>query len=218
MAASPPGHVGCAAVPDGAGGCVYESTGLPALTTDGTLVVYAEEDDLGEMGPPNFRVVERRVADDTTAEELMVEPPARDRLPAAERDANLDKANAALALLPTAPLTAYPRDCDHVAGNQYACYDTAGKSPITTQIGPLVVEFKEPRLRILRDGNVLLEKDMPSWSTPRQGGDDWSCTMPAYLGSVWADLDRGVLLLTVDYAGMASCSAPSTYHVLRLPG
>ena len=217
VAAGPPAHVGCAAAPDEAGGCAYESTGLPALTTDGTLVLYAELKEFGGPIAGHFRVVERRVEDDQEAGELMVEQETTGRLPAAERDESLTRANAALARLPSAPLTAYPRDCDQ--GGGLGCDITDEPIVITANVGPLVVIFDEPRLRVSRDGRALLDQDMPAWSAPIQGqGEGDTCRNPAYLDGVWADVGRGVLLLKIGYSGFGACWAPpSTYHVVKLP-
>ena len=217
VTAGPPAHVGCPVAPDTEGECSYESTGLPALTTDGKLVLHAEQDEDGGRGAPNFRVVARRVADDSVAGELLVEPAVDERIPAADRDANLDKANAALALLPATALTLYPRDCEQ-DGGEPGCRDKAQDAPLTASVGPLVVAYGEPKLRVTRDGKVLLEQDMPAWSAPPQGSGEDACTNPAHLGGVWADVGRGVLLVKISYSGTDSCWEPSSsYHVVKLP-
>jgi hypothetical protein len=207
--------VACTVDSKAAGSCDYFPTGLPAVTPDGKTVVIGVIGEDGARGAPNFRLSERRVADDVEEKSLVVETPDQTLSPE-QRQAKLDEANRALAGRGLLPLTPYPLPCE---GDGKMCDEP--DVPVFAA-GPYQVEFVEPKLTIRRDGAVVLERDESAWSvkphTVGEGEDAIACTNPAGLATVWADLDRGVLLLLVHYHGTDTCWEPdSEYHVLALP-
>jgi hypothetical protein len=201
---------------------------LPALTLDGEQLAWVRMSSGG--GPPDVHLVVRDTDGDEITRELVLvraEEQEWDQdgqstldpkvLAAREREANAWFSARRWARLDA--FTMAPDEADD------APWDIARSA----SLGDLVVEYDEPKLVIRRGGRVVVDRQVPEWSAPRQRSDalcddptpvDPSCTCsnPAFLTGVQADSARTVLVVWLDFYGTDSCwEPPSEPHLVVLP-
>lgn len=163
----------------------FTATGLPAVTSDGTSVVIAEQREDGARGEPNLAIVVRDLADTTVHEHVVLDP---ERAPEPS-EARLADANAYLARL----------------------HRERGLIPLTRDPDGVRVTWTEPRLAVEAGGAVVVERDLPAWIAPPRG----ECTNPSHLGEVWGAPGQRFVLLRISYAGTDLCWEPdSAWHVV----
>ncbi len=194
---------------------------LPAIASDGSVVVLGIADPDGARGNPNFRI-ELRGRDDrrrSTHEVLSVNevetgaffdetgplPPLRDRI--TRGNEHLATLHATHRLVPLKKMSLENED-DAPLANQ------------TAHGGNLVVAWKSDHV-IVRDerGNgtaVLLDLPAPdSWLAARRPSSTHACTNPAFLDETWASPEHRLAVITVNYEGSDLCWEPNAQqHVI----
>jgi len=208
---TPPPRVGFATMQ-------LEATRLPAIASDGSLVIHTVIDGDGGRGNLNLALAIRDRSDRErerivvlTADEA--EGQYDDRGPSPAMQAKLDAANTRLADLHARhdlrPLTRLTGEGSPLA--TAATNHAEGES--------IVVDLSAHRLTIRARGALVIDRAPPaSWAIP----DKKLCTTceevchhPAYLGAAHADLAQALVLLTVAYAGTDLCPEPvSQHHVI----
>lgn len=194
---------------------------LPAIATDGSLVVLGIEKPDGARGNPNFRLEVRTRTDQmqSSLDVLTVEEvdsgaffddtgvlaPLRDRI--ARANTLLAQLHAKHRLVPLKKMT----------------LDKADDAPMSEQTargGNLVVAWKADHVVITDergDGKaVLLDRAAPTtWLAPPSRSNTHECSNPAYLDETWASLEHRVVVITVNYEGTDACWEPDAQpHVL----
>jgi hypothetical protein len=175
----------------------FEISGLPAISADGTLIVYAHQGEDGARGEPNLTIVVKDTADAVVHREVVLEyadqfaPPSPDAIAAANRYL------AAQAWTPIQPAHV-------VASDPYAGVPFSDSASAT--LGGRTVRFAA--------------SEHPAWAVPdapMYPGAAEMCSNPAYLGGAWIAPDRGVALVLISYLGNDSCWEPdSEEHVVSL--
>ena len=193
---------------------------LPAIASDGSVVVLGIEEPDGARGNPNYRI-EVRGRDDriqSTHEVLTVNDvdsgaffdhtgpltPLRIRLD--DGNAHLAKLHATHRLVPLKKLT-LERD------------DDAPLSAQTAHGGNLVVAWKNDRIIITDErghATVLVDRPAPaSWLAPPRRSATHACQNPAFLDETWVAPEHKLAVITVDYEGTDICWEPNAQvHVI----
>jgi hypothetical protein len=205
-------------------GTEFEIRGFPAVSEDGAKVVIANLERPGESDLPQLTVSIKTAA--TDAEEfgpLVIGPHAfaaramdlRGELPPRDTTGErIERMNARLEAIDWEPLRAFePKPTMPSGGERHvpAQRVVLGRG--------FEVLYKEPRLRVLRDGGVLLDKAFPSW---RAGAPavDVSCvgSVPGGIERVYADGKPRTLVLEIHYVEASDvCEPGPTWHVVPLP-
>jgi len=194
---------------------------LPAIASDGSVVVLGIEEPDGARGNPNFRI-EVRARDDRTQSThavLTVEEvdsgaffdetgpltPLRDRI--ARANDLLVQLHAKHHLVPLKKM-ALEND------------DDAPPSAQTAHGGNLVVAWKADHVVISDergDGKtVLLDRTAPTtWLAAPSRSNTQACSNPAYLDETWAAPEHRLVVITVNYEGTDTCWEPDAQlHVV----
>jgi hypothetical protein len=192
----------------------FAPTGLPAVASDGTVVVTARRDEDGGRGNPNLTIIvtDRRDAvikrvSVMTAEDA--ETMYDDRGAGAELKRRIAAANAMLADL--------HRAHDLVPLVQLAIDDSGPPEDHTRATGKnLIVDWKPSHLTIRRDGVRVVDTETSAAWLARDHAMCATCGEvchnPAYLAAVWADAARNIALISISYTGTDTCWEPSSQH------
>ena len=189
-------------------------TGLPAVSADGTLVMYAQEDSDAGRGFTNLAIVTVSRADQPVARENVItagdEPPAQ-----AEIDAKFAKANAYL--------VEQHRAHHFVAMHAFPKPEGTEDGP-PTKMGDAGVEVDwdgSAALQVVLDGKpVHIRKTPPTWLAkdhPMYAGApaEDTCSNPAHLGGGASDRARKIVFVEIAYQGTDSCwEPPDQLHVV----
>jgi hypothetical protein len=184
----------------------FDTTGLPAITTDGKLVVVAEIDQDGGRGNPNLHLVSRDRTDafvekitllETDEVDVMFDPDGRHP----KLDARISAANAWLAKLHArAGLVELPKlDVD----------TSDGYTQHAASAGVVELDWQNDVVTITYDKKLVTSHPSPpTWHAADHGG----CTNPAKLGAAWVDIDHKLALVEIIYNGTDMCWEPSAQH------
>lgn len=187
----------------------FARSGLPAVSNEGQLVVFATSDIDGGRGNLNLRV-ESRTRADTGAQKITVltvdetESLVADTRPTPALVLRISAANSWLADLHHRvvlhPLRALVVDTTDV-WTQHAA-----------KLDDLALDWQKDHLTITKAGKLLLSRDTPvTWRAP----DRDQCSNPAKLGNAWVDAERRIALVEVIYNGTDTCWEPSAQlHVV----
>lgn len=194
---------------------------LPAIASDGSIVVLGIEVPDGARGNPNFRI-EVRGRDDklrSSHDVLTVTDvesgaffdetgplaPLRDRVTSA--NAHLATLHETHRLVPLKKLT-----LEHDDGAPLASQTAHG--------GNLVIAWNNDHVVITDErGNgktVLLDLPAPaSWLAPPRRSNTHACANPAFLDETWASPEHRLAVITVNYEGTDICWEPDAQlHVV----
>jgi len=97
------------------------------------------------------------------------------------------------------------------------CYiDKSQPSRTTTVSSDLKVTYQEPRLRVEREGTVLLDLRRPAWRARNASCNTFN---PTWLQSVYVDRSRKAMLVGLGHCGVDACPEPAqAFHAVPLPG
>jgi hypothetical protein len=187
---------------------------LPAIATDGSVVVLGIEKPDGARGNPNFRL-ELRGRDDRvqwsnevlTASEVDSGAFFDETGPLTPLRDRIARANAALADL-HAKHHLVPLKKMALENN-----DDAPPSEQTAHGGNLVVVWKADHVIVSDergDGKaVLLDRAAPTaWLAAPSRSNTQTCSNPAYLDETWAAPEQHLVVITVNYEGTDTCWEP----------
>lgn len=199
----------------------FHTTGLPAVSHDGTRVIVEHVDNDGGRGAPNLALVVRDRADAKVAEHVVLTADAAagadetgDMTPAKP---DLDAANAWLVAQHTqaafTPLAAgtVTSDAEGIL-EQTNWTIVAGDATIKVD--------QDARLVVVQGGKEVAERTMSAWIAPSypmyEGAPaDEQCSNPLYIEAAYVDPAHKLALLRVAYTGTDSCWEPaSELHVV----
>lgn len=197
---------------------------LPAIASDGSVVVLGIELADGGRGNPNYRLELRGrddrirwshdvlAADEVDSGAFFDEAgplsPLRDRI--ADANAQLARLNATHRLVPLKAMALENRD-------------DSDSAPLLDQIavgGNLAIAWKADHVVITDergDGKaVLVDRAAPaSWLAPPRKSNTHTCANPAYLDESWASPDHRLVVITINYEGTDACWEPDAQvHVV----
>ncbi len=175
----------------------FEIVGLPCVSRDGAEVLFARSGE--QPGRPDLTVVAVTRGDQLARHAVVMEPheggelvdAARRATPALQQrivKANVLLDEASRRAVPLAAFAATPAGTHAGQGIEVAWTDRG-------------------RLTISRGGNFVHQGDHGLWIEPL------AACAPSYLGQVWGDAARRVLLIKIAYRG-AGCTAPPALHVI----
>ncbi len=183
--------------------------GLPAVSRDGEVVMFAEDKGDGPRGNPNLAFVtvartdapiERYVAIDPNKFEDLDEPARQALIVAANQF--LAKRHAERAL---EPMVVWPAPAFTDAG-----------APHELSHGTLVVHWDDRHLTIMDAGKQVVDRPTPpAWLVhdhPMYEDAPELCSNPAFLGGVAVDRARRLALVTISYEGTDTCPEPTSQH------
>ncbi len=187
---------------------------LPAVASDGSVVVIAEHDSDGGRGSPNLQIVVRDRKDTQTSSFVVLTPD--------EGQTFFDEAGK------------HPKLDERIVAGNYWLDELHGDrnlvalTPVPVEVGEergdafratlgdFVVTWQNSRLRITRAGKSLVDRQTPeTWLTKASkmcSTCDEMCSNPAFLAGVAVNLDRSIAVLTVSYTGTDSCWEPADQH------
>jgi hypothetical protein len=195
----------------------FTSTGLPAVSADGTAVWIGLHDGDGGRGNPNYRVIIKDRADAETSKHVVITADeAEGTIDANGKPGDADKriaaANAWLAEQHAArklvPLVGLGLDS---AGDITENSRAIGADGVT-------VEWKQNRVKITQHGTTLVDRATPdTWLAADHpmyagAGGDEICHNPAFLDGAAVDVQRKLAVLVISYSGTDSCWEPSAAH------
>lgn len=192
----------------------FTAVHLPAVSQDGSRVLFAIEDGDGGRGYPNLRLELRDRDDHIVATQVVLaaddaggylqEPELQARLAPRLAAANawLAEQHRALAFVPLTDL--------HVAND--AEYGSAGKHLATA--GDVTLDWDGARVKIADAKTTLLERPTPDdWhAKPYDSGAGFQCQNGAFLDGAFLDVAHRVALVEVGYTGTDTCWEPNDQH------
>jgi hypothetical protein len=96
------------------------------------------------------------------------------------------------------------------------CYIDKAQPSRTTDASGLKITYQEPRLRVEREGAVLLDLRRPAW---RARNESCNAFNPTWLQRVYVDRSRRSLLVGLGHCGVDACPEPApAFHAVALPG
>ena len=190
----------------------FDVTGLPAVTRDGTRVVFARHDSDGGRGNPNLRIVEVGRTDAIVEAIIVLRVDEVDDLFTSDGhhpklDARMSAANTWLAKL-------------HHEADLVALSHLPGlPAPADGTSRDLRVDWQHDHLRLLRGATVVHERETPAtWRAEDHamcGGCAEICHNPASVGEAYVDDVRRIALLVIRYEGTDTCwEPPDQLHVV----
>jgi hypothetical protein len=196
----------------------FVANGLPAVSSDGSLVVLAVMREDGARGNPNLAIVVINRRDAITSKGDILTADDADRVVTdtvtPELHARIAGANDVLARI-------------H-AGHDLVPLDTlfvddsiAPPQRHLVENNTMSIDWKPSVVEVRRKGQRLLDRDTPaSWLAKDtkmcpHGGCTEICHNPAFLDRAWASADRAIAVLKISYEGTDTCwEPPSEYHVV----
>ncbi len=199
----------------------FRSTGLPAVSDDGSRVLYAWQMGDGGRGFPNLRIVVADRADKALDTRIVLDADAveakTDPLDVTADNRYLADSNAAHRWRPLTAGELVPVGSEDEDPDSGAMYPTvwAGKA------GDITVRFDgDAHLVIEQGGKTVVDRVMKDWlvlDRPMYEGAaaDEICSNPIFLSTLAVDGARRIALVGVDYHGTDTCWEPSgEYHVV----
>lgn len=192
----------------------FDTPLLPAVASDGSLVVFAQRDNDGGRGHPNLKLIVRDRRDATTKTLVVLDVEEVDKIfsPEDGKHPELDKRIAST----NAWLAELHQKMNLVALTklepQSADSDGVGETHRATS-GDLAVDWRTNRLAITRAQKPLVERTTPTtWlaakhEKPCPGCDP--CENPAFLAGAAVDAARTIAVITVSYTGTDTCWEPA---------
>lgn len=184
----------------------FRTPGLPAVTSDGSRIVFGETETDGGRGNPNLRVVARDRGDKVLESITVLKVSELEnamgpgwRNP--KLDARISAANAWLAKThASSALVTLP---------QLKVDSTDGYTQHAASAGPVFLDWSNDKVTIKLSGKVVTTYASPlTWHAP----DDGKCQNPAKLGAAWVDVERKIALVEIIYNGTDMCWEPSPQH------
>ncbi|MDB4961024.1 MAG: hypothetical protein JWP01_1023 [Myxococcales bacterium] len=197
----------------------FEPAGLPAVATDGSIVVSADIAGDGARGNPNLRIVVRDRRDAEQRSLLVLGPDEVDRMfdtqgAVPELTDRIAEGNRLLADLHTRhaliPLEALTIDRVRMAHGAEQELPPAERRRATGE--HLVIDWSAGTLSVTNDDRQVLASPVPAaWSPPDRptcSSCPQACHHEPFFASAWADVARSVALVTITYTGTDTCWEP----------
>jgi hypothetical protein len=97
-----------------------------------------------------------------------------------------------------------------------ACFLSHSAPELQTVFLDMTVTYQEPRLRIERGGNLLMDMERSSWRSYNTNCDTFN---PTWLQSLYVDESRNTMLVGLGHCGTDACPEPEPdFHVVPLRG
>lgn len=184
----------------------FRTPGLPAVTGDGTRVVFGETETDGGRGYPNLRLVARDRADKRLESIKVLEiSEFENAMGQGWRNPKLDaRISAANTWLATSH-----RKSTLITMPQLTVDSTDGYTQHAASAGPVALDWTNDTVTIKLSGKVVTTYASPlTWHAPDTG----KCQNPAKLGAAWVDTERKIALVEIIYNGTDMCWEPSPQH------
>jgi hypothetical protein len=203
----------------------FDTAGLPAVATDGSVVVTAEIASDGARGNPNLRIVVRDRKDVEQQRLDVLRPDEVDQMfdakGAPALTARIEAGNHLLAELHTrhvlVPLESLTIDKTRMVQGAEQEIPPAKRRHAT---GPHVrLDWTADTLKVTRDDRQVLARRVPAaWTPPDRpicSTCPEVCHHEPFFASAWADVARSVALVTITFTGTDTCWEPDAeLHVL----
>jgi hypothetical protein len=206
--AGPPPTIAWSGGPPMEGG-EFSATGLPAVSDDGSRVIYDWVKGDGGRGYPNLTLVIADRTDRVVDSRVVLDADRVEELDGAvdvtAHNAFLAESNAGARWR---PLTRLDVEGEPEGDEMFASKQRAAGPELTVTFGD------DAHLVIAQGGKVVVDTVKTAWlveDRPMYEGAayDEVCTNPIYLGSVHVDAARKVALIGVEYRGTDTCWEPT---------
>jgi hypothetical protein len=187
----------------------FRTPGLPAISSDGKLIVVGEIESDGGRGNPNLKIVARDRSDAIgqsitvlRADELDQAMGPGWRNP--KLDARISAANGWLAKT--------HRERTLITLPELKVDSTDGYTQHAAASGPVSLDWQKDEVTIKISGKLVATQPTPlTWHAP----DQPNCTNSSKLGAAWVDPERKLALVQIAYNGTDTCWEPSSqFHVV----
>jgi hypothetical protein len=185
--------------------------GLPAIASDGSVVVIAHRDSDGGRGNPNLTLIEKDRGDREVARLVVLTATEADDLPLLQIDDRFAKA--------TAWLSGRHAATHLVPMTKLVVSMLTDDAPAQATGGGVTVRWMPNELTLERTSGAPIQRTTPtSWLAtdyPMCQGCSEVCHNDAFLGDGYLDAARQAVLVVISYRGTDTCWEPgSQEHVI----